>query len=192
MLPSTELRLTPGPACSLAEDLACSHPRLAGVAARRIGDDDLGFLGRLYAATRAEELASTGWSGEAQQQFLNQQFQFQHRYYQAHYANADFLLLQQEGEPVGRLYWQARGTQATLIDISLLPAQRGRGLGSALLQVLTARADSLLQAIDLHVEPANPAHRVYERFGFAIIATNGVYLKMRRLPGQGTPQEAAP
>jgi ribosomal protein S18 acetylase RimI-like enzyme len=173
---------------SLAEDLACGHPRPAGLAARRIADEDLVFLSLLYAATRAEELASTGWSGEAQQQFLDQQFQFQHRYYQAHYADADFLLLQREGQPLGRLYWHTRGSQATLIDISLLPAQRGQGLGSALLQMLTARADALQQAIDLHVEPANPAHRLYERFGFAAIATNGVYLKMRRLPGQRGPQ----
>lgn len=172
----------------LAAELACGPPRVAGLAARRIGDDDIGFLSRLYAATRADELACTGWSGEAQQQFLDQQFQFQHRYYQAHYADADFLLLQLEGQPVGRLYWHAGGAHATLIDISLLPAQRGMGLGSALLQALTARADSQQQAIGLHVEPANPAQRLYERFGFAIIATNGVYLKMRRLPGRGGPQ----
>lgn len=173
---------------SLAADLAYNHPRLDGIEARRIAADDLGFLSRLYAATRAEELAATGWSGEAQQQFLEQQFQFQHRYYQAHYADADFLLLLRDGQPVGRLYWHVRAAQATLIDISLLPAQRGQGLGTALLQGLTARADSEQQVIDLHVEPANPAQRLYQRFGFSTIATNGVYLKMRRLPGQGGSQ----
>lgn len=162
---------------------ALPGPRLGGVRVRRIMDGDLGFLCDLYATTRAEELAASGWPQQARQEFLAQQFQFQHRYYQAHYGDADFLLLLLHGQPVGRLYWREHGTQATLIDLSLLPAHRGLGLGTALLEILAAHADSLRQSISLHVEPSNPARRLYERFGFTTMATYGVYLKMRRPPG---------
>lgn len=155
-------------------------PALHGLTARPIGSGDLGFLGALYASTRASEMAQAGWPEAQCRQFLAQQFDLQHRYYQAHFGDADFLLLLRGDEPVGRLYWREGGDSASLIDVSLLPAERGRGVGTALMQILTERSDRLSRAIVLHVEPTNPAHRLYRRFGFEVVADNGVYLKMRR------------
>jgi ribosomal protein S18 acetylase RimI-like enzyme len=157
---------------------------LAHITARRIAEHDLGFLRGLYASTRADEMAATHWPQEAQRQFLAQQFELQHWHYQAHFAGAEFLLLLWQGQPVGRLYWHAKGQggQATLVEISLLPAYRGRGVGSALLSVLAAQADLDGQSISLHVDPANPARRLYERFGFTAIAAPGGYLRMMRRP----------
>jgi GNAT superfamily N-acetyltransferase len=166
---------------------AACHPCLRDLAVRRINDGDLGFLDDLYASTRAEEIAASGWPLEAQRQFLAQQFRFQHQYYQAHHAGADFLLLLRQGAPVGRLYWRAREQDATLVDISLVPPQRGRGLGTALLGLLVAHADLEGWPIDLHVEPANPARRLYERLGFAATHTHGVYLRMLRTPHTPSP-----
>jgi GNAT superfamily N-acetyltransferase len=157
-------------------------PGPAGIGTRPIAAGDMDFLCSLYASTRTQELAATGWPEAAQRQFLAQQFDFQHRYYQEHHADAEFLLLLRHDRPIGRLYWRARPAQATLIDVSLLPDQRGQGLGSALLQDLTARADRQGQDIDLHVEPANPARRLYERFAFTAVDVHGVYLHMRRTP----------
>jgi ribosomal protein S18 acetylase RimI-like enzyme len=155
-------------------------PVLKNIEARPIETADLDFLQRLFASTRAEEIAAAGWPPEVQAQFLAQQFDLQHRYYQEHYADADFWLLLCKGKPVGRLYWWAHDASATLIDISLLPEERGQGVGTALLALLTAQADGLGQSVSLHVEPANPARRLYARFGFDAVADNGVYIKMRR------------
>ncbi|QDQ29279.1 GNAT family N-acetyltransferase [Chitinimonas arctica] len=153
---------------------------LAHLYARPIRDEDLDFLFDLYASTRAEEMAATGWTPVEQQGFLHQQFQFQHRYYQEHYHDAQFLLLLRRGTPIGRLYWWHTASRATLIDISLMPAVRGQGLGSAVLELLTRQVDKQAQPISLHVEPENPAHRLYRRFGFEVVADNRVYLKMER------------
>lgn len=147
---------------------------------------DLGFLQRLYASTRAEEMARTSWPSHECEQFLAHQFGCQHRYYLDHYADAEFLLLERHGRPVGRLYWNGVGRNAQLIDISLLPEWRGRGYGSQCLQRLVDRADRMSfsdgcgQSIGLFVEPDNPAHRLYRRFGFEVVADNSVYLQMRR------------
>lgn len=147
---------------------------------RPIRSEDFPFLQSLYALTRADEIAATGWPEAERHQFLLRQFELQHTYYQAHYANADFLLIEQGHRPIGRLYWRARGHSANLIDVSLLPEERGRGIGSALLTGITRDADEAGLPIGLHVEPGNPALHLYRRFGFEREADNGVYVKMRR------------
>jgi len=166
---------------------------LAGITARRIAEHDLGFLRRLYASTRAEELAATHWPEEAQQQFLAQQFELQHRHYQAHFADAEFLLLLRHEQPIGRLYWHAQARQATLVEISLLSAHRSQGVGSALLSALIAQADLKGQSIDLHVDPTSPARRLYERFGFSPAAPpQGGHLRMMRRPHAREPAAGKP
>lgn len=159
---------------------ACSSPALTDIGTRPIEAADHAFLRALYASTRAEELTATGWPPEAQERFLEQQFELQHHYYHEHFGDAEFVLLLRGDEPIGRLYWRDRGDPASLIDMALLPAERGKGIGSALLAGLTARADGQGRAIVLHVEPHNPALRLYLRFGFEVVADNGVYAKMQR------------
>lgn len=155
---------------------------LRGVSSRPIDTGDMPFLGTLFAATRADEVAATGWPPETQQRFLAQQFELQHRYYQQHHAGAEFLLVLRDGVPIGRLYWRGTGHEAALIDISLVAAERGRGLGTTLLLQRLAQADALGQAVGLYVEPHNPALRLYRRLGFDVVDDNAVYLKMRRRP----------
>ncbi|WP_217808722.1 GNAT family N-acetyltransferase [Derxia lacustris] len=153
---------------------------LAGIELRPIGDGDRDFLAALFAAVRRNEVAATGWPAERQQAFLAEQFSYQQRYYRAHFADADFLLLMRAGRPIGRLYAQACNGVLTLIDISLIEAVRGQGIGSALLQGLVALADGAGLAMSLAVEPDNPARRLYERHGFAVADASGFYLRMLR------------
>jgi GNAT superfamily N-acetyltransferase len=82
-----------------------------------------------------------------------------------------------EGERVGAAWWR-HFTSAnhgygfldpTIPELSLavVPSHRGRGIGTALLGELIARArDEQLPALCLSVEFGNPALRVYERAGF--------------------------
>lgn len=167
--------------------LASASPPLDGLGMRPIAVPDHDFLCSLYVSTRAHEVAATGWPDIECERFLAQQFEFQHRYYQEHYADAAFLLLMRDAQPVGRLYWwesDRKGDcgehRASLIDISLLADERGRGVGSALLSLLVARADHTGRIIELHVEANNPALRLYRRFGFEPVGGNHVYVKMRR------------
>src|SRR5688500_1918182 len=92
-----------------------------GISYRPIGEADLPFLFAVYASTRAEELAITGWTDEIKQQFLTQQFNAQHAHYQRHYPDAEWLVIERGGEPAGRLYMEEWPSQIRLIDIALLP-----------------------------------------------------------------------
>jgi ribosomal protein S18 acetylase RimI-like enzyme len=111
--------------------------------------------------------------------FLDMQFRAQHAHYQQHYPQADWLVTMRGGEDVGRLYIERWPSQHCIIDIALLPAHRGRGLGSALLRDLLDEAATAGKAVSIHVEKNNPAMRLYHRLGFTTEADKGVYDLMR-------------
>jgi ribosomal protein S18 acetylase RimI-like enzyme len=64
--------------------------------------------------------------------------------------------------------------------VILAPPQRGRGIGTALMNSLIARADAVDKPVTLHVEPWNPAKNLYERLGFETVELRGIYEFMRR------------
>jgi GNAT superfamily N-acetyltransferase len=166
------------------------------LALRPATPSDLAFLEALYASTRAEEMALTGWPAEQCRAFLAQQFKAQHGYYHEHYEDAHYLVVCQGDTPIGRLYWYERdAARINLMDVAFLPPWRGQGLGTALLRGLSTWADLHGQLIELHVEPGNPARRLYQRLGFTAQDNNGVYLRMHRAAqpagAPSTRQEAA-
>jgi len=151
-----------------------------GLETRTIESSDYDFLYQLYASTRVDEMVSMGWSEEEQHAFLTQQFEFQHRYYQEHFSDAQFWVLLREAVPIGRLYWWVRNKHAALIDLSLMPAWREQEIGTAVIQSLVEHADKHGLTISLYVESTNPAYRLYLLFGFEVVRDNGMHLKMRR------------
>jgi len=143
-------------------------------------DADIAFLSGLYASTREEELRQVDWSDEQKHAFLHDQFTRQHAHYLQHYPRAEWLILEREAAPVGRLYVETTGVEIRLMDVALLPAFRGGGIGTALMHALLAHADALGLPVTLHVEPFNPALRLYTRLGFVALEERGLYLFMRR------------
>jgi GNAT superfamily N-acetyltransferase len=146
-----------------------------GIGFRPVRDDDLPFLFALYASTRAEEVAQTGWPEEMQRRFLAQQFDAQTRHYALHYADAERLVIEQDGAAIGRLYLDDDGEMIHLIDIALMPASRGGGGGTAILSDLLGQAGGKGRRVAIFVEKNNPARTLYLRLGFAPIRDEGVY-----------------
>lgn len=143
---------------------------------------DVPFLQALYAATRADELARVDWPREQADRFIAQQFRAQRSHYREHYPGAAFLVVEFDGEPVGRLYLHETGAELRLMDIILGEALRGRGLGRELLRAVVERALGQGLAVTLHVEPFNPARAWYERIGLELVEVRGVYWFMRLAP----------
>jgi len=137
----------------------------------------------VYASTRQEELAQTGWSEEQKASFLRQQFEAQSRYYREHYAGAEFSVILSDGRPAGRLYVARWPGEIRIVDIALLPERRNRGIGTKLLEDLIAESEASGKPLSIHVERFNPALRLYERLGFREVADKGVYFLMERAPG---------
>lgn len=149
--------------------------RPVGIRFRPSVDADLDFLAELYASTREAELAPVPWPEETKRVFLLDQFAKQHDHYQQHYEGADYWLIERDAEPIGRVYVYRSPGEIRLMDIALLPAQRGRGLGAALLAELIDEADRHEAQITLHVEADNPVKRLYQRLGFVLVEQRGPY-----------------
>lgn len=155
------------------------------VTLRPIRPDDEMFLSHVYASTRLDELAVTDWTDEQKAAFFQMQFVAQHKFYQDNYPDTDFLLILQDGTPIGRLYVARWKEEIRIVDIALLPAYRGTGVGTTILRDLLAEADAAGKPVRIHVERENPALRLYQKLGFVMIEDKGVYLFMERR-GRGT------
>lgn len=152
------------------------------VTRRAITPADDAFLAALYASTRAEELAPVPWSDAQKQAFLRSQFDAQTAHYAQHYADrSTFELVLVDGAPAGRLIVHRGERDVRIVDISLMPAFRGRGVGSGLLAALIAEVEAAGKSLSIHVEYNNPALRLYTRSGFVKVGEHGVSWLMERV-----------
>ena len=149
-----------------------------GLTLRPITAADAPFVAALYASTRAEEVARFGWPAGQQRAFLVQQHEAQERYFRTRYGEAAWLIVEREGGAVGRLYLSESGHALHVIDITLLPAVRGRGFGGALLADLLAAAAGTGRTVSMQVERNNRALRLYRRLGFDVVDGEGAYLQL--------------
>lgn len=145
-------------------------------------DDDIPFLMQLFASTREQELALVPWSAEQKRAFLDSQFDAQRRHYRSTIDGCIYDVIEQHGVPGGRLYLDVRQTRLHVVDISLLPEWRGRGIGTAIFEALQAGGRARGMGVGIFVEKFNPALRLYRRLGFTDIADRDVYLEMEWLP----------
>ena len=143
-----------------------------------VGDEE--FLYGVYASTRQEELAQTGWSEAQIDTFLRQQFDAQSRHYGEHYQEASFDVILADGHPVGRLYVARWPEEIRIVDVALLPEYRNAGIGTKLLEDLISESEASAKTLSIHVERFNPALRLYRWLGFRQKADKGVYLLMER------------
>lgn len=152
---------------------------------RPIQEGDLPFLAELYASTRAAELAQVPWPPDQVQAFLLDQFHLQHHHYQSHYEGAAFDLVLADGVPAGRRYVARWPGELRLMDIALIPAYQGKGLGRQMMRALLDECDRTGCLLSLHVEQDNPALQWYRRLGFVESGIHGVYVRMERTPVAG-------
>jgi ribosomal protein S18 acetylase RimI-like enzyme len=145
--------------------------------------EDAEFLYSLYAAARAEEMALTPWNDVQKESFLRMQFQLQSEHYHRYYPDAQFQIILSGGRAVGRLYVHRGSEEIRVIDISVSPEHRGRGIGSTLMRELLAEAAGAGKPVTLHVERNNRALELYERLGFELREDKGIYLFLGWQPG---------
>ena len=144
--------------------------------------DDEPFLHEVYASTRTEELAVTGWDDATKQAFLEQQFRAQHDYYRANYTGASYDVVLVDGAPAGRLYVARWDDEIRVMDVALLARFRRKGVGGVLMRRLLDEAAGDGKPVTIHVERENPALVLYERLGFELVEDRGVYLFLRCVP----------
>ena len=155
-----------------------------GLALRAATAQDQAFLRALYADVRADEVALAGWPRPLAEAFLDSQFDLQVGHYARTFPGADILLILAEGAPIGRLYLHDSDQGRLIVEISLLAAWRGRGLGGALIRQIQAQSRRAgLPRCWLHVAHHNTAaRRLYERLGFRVTDQDQTHCRMDWTP----------
>jgi ribosomal protein S18 acetylase RimI-like enzyme len=141
--------------------------------------EDQDFLLNVYASTRLDELAVTGWDDNQKLAFIRMQFLVRER----SWPEVDSKIILLNGHPVGRMLVDRSDAEILLRDIALLTEYRNAGIGSRLLQDLMNEAAAARKLISLHVLSTSPAVRFYERLGFTKTSTEpAAYLEMKWVP----------
>jgi ribosomal protein S18 acetylase RimI-like enzyme len=152
------------------------------VALRAATPEDTPFLARVYGSTRAAELACLPFSEAERTAFLAQQFAAQGAHYARVFGDAEVDVVLVDGAAAGRLIVARRGRTIHIVDIALLPAFRGRGIGTRLLAPILAEADAAGATVTLHADRAGAARRLYARLGFVVVEEDALHVTLNRSP----------
>ena len=138
------------------------------------------FIETVYRSTREAELSLTNWPEQQKKAFIIMQLMAQLAEYKKNYPGAVYQIVLYKKKAAGRFYTWENDNEIRLIDITLLPQFRGKGIGTQLLQELIKKSIAVKKKISLHVEPGNPALQLYRRSGFKHIKNNGRHYYMEK------------
>jgi GNAT superfamily N-acetyltransferase len=152
---------------------------------RPAAEADYEELVRVYASTRAAELAQvTWWDDDQKLAFCRAQYDAQKEEYDARFPDAEYDVIELEGRTVGRVWVGRAEEELRLLDIALLPEAQRRGLGAAIIGALIEEARASGKRLRHMVFMLNTdARRFYERLGFRVFEDLGGYLHMEWTPG---------
>ncbi len=137
------------------------------------GDDDL--LLRLYASTRAAEVAQVPWTPEQKDAFVKMQFVAQKQHYCATYPRADHQIICWQEQGAGRIYLDRNNESFHILDVTVLPELRNNGIGSKVLGWVMDEARTAGKPVTIYVETYNSSLRLFERLGFRQSRTEGIH-----------------
>ncbi len=115
-------------------------------------------------------------------QLLEMQFQAQCQHYASVFPAATDSVIEvcdAAGQhAVGRVIVDENDSRLQLVDISILPQWRSRGLGTEVISSLQTSAQSKQKVVRLTVNRLNPAIRCYEKLGFTTVGENDFFYEM--------------
>lgn len=157
-------------------------------AARR---DDAVFLFELYASTREGEFALL--DPETRLAIVRMQYAARRAGYAAAFPHAEQSIVECEAEPAGQVIVASSPEEIRVVDISVLPAYRRRGLGRSVYAQLIERAAVTATPVTATVAKSNePSIAFHRALGFAVtgedalsysVALTGISSSSRTRPG---------
>ena len=153
-----------------------------GLALRPALPADELFLYQLVYDNLYEQLLADAWDPSVREPLLKMQMEGQRAGFAAHHPNAEHAIILYDDEPVGRLVFDRGPEMHWLVDIVIAHKYRGKGIGTWILRAICTEADMTRKPIRLHVNPLNPALRLYERLGFRLVDDQQAMRLMERTP----------
>jgi GNAT superfamily N-acetyltransferase len=131
-------------------------------------------LDALYVTSR-EDLYGISSDPAVVMQVIQMQQQVQTAGIREVYPRAQLLLLEREGEPIGRVVVDVGRNDIRLVDIAIVPRHRRHGAARAVLHTLQAAAQAQGLAMTVAAAKFNEAARqLYGRMGFVVRSDDGV------------------
>ncbi len=124
-----------------------------------------------------EDLAAL--AAPLREQLLRQQFCGQDATYRANYPDARFEIVECDGAPIGRIVTARTPDALLIVDLALIAAWRGRGIGAGLVNgvLIEARAAGLPVRLSVSANNAQ-ALRFYLRLGFTPVETSAIDIRL--------------
>jgi ribosomal protein S18 acetylase RimI-like enzyme len=133
---------------------------------------DYDFLWWLHRATMRQYVEKTwGWDEAWQSQF-----------FQEHFDPTTREIVESNGVPIGCITVERSEGLIFLAAIEIAPDYQNRGIGTKLIRALLDEANDRGVSVELSVLKVNPARRLYERLGFAIVGETETHYLMRWRP----------
>src|SRR5437867_2938403 len=149
---------------------------------RRACSEGEPFLFALYKDVRAGE--TLGWerTEERRDAFLTMQHRARIAHNAAYFAGAEEHIVLLDDRPIGRILVRRTSDEIQLVDIAILAAHRGGGIGAQLIRDLQGEAARAGVPIRLRIADTNRAIRLYQRLGFTRVQSLGTHLSMEWRP----------
>ena len=145
---------------------------------RAATEDDRECLFEVFRNTRAPGDARPAHPESEREALLRARFNAREEQYREDYPLADFDVLTVDGEPAGNLYVDRGDDEFVIIDISLLPEFRNRGIGTAVIGRLVEEAGRLVLPVRALVRHHSRASRFWRRLGFERVGDDGTHYEI--------------
>jgi ribosomal protein S18 acetylase RimI-like enzyme len=130
------------------------------------------FLYDVFASTWQSEVATLPNQNLAQHVLRIQHIAQERRFASSHPGYQRYLVLA-DGHPAGRLYLQEQGLTLHIVDLTLMPQFRSRGIGTMLFRDLFALAIRQSRSISTRVDRSNRrATDLHASLGFRLVAVD--------------------
>jgi RimJ/RimL family protein N-acetyltransferase len=140
---------------------------------------DEAFRFRLFCDSRLPQWYAVALDPELRERLMRHQYEAQSTTYRARFPQARFDIIELDGETIGRIVVNRPGSMVHVVDHAIVPALRGRGLGTAIMRALMEEAAAAGLPVRLKVADANdPSLRLYLRLGFKPIETVPAYIEL--------------
>src|SRR5262245_37047460 len=154
--------------------------RLGVLRLRPERQQDEDFRYRLFCDSRTPEWDRIRANPALFEQLMQHQFRAQNAGYRSQFPDARFDIIELADEPIGRIVIDRPGNEIHLVDQAIVPEQRNRGIGTAIMRYLLAEAEDARLPVRLFVSSDNdPSLRLYLRLGFVRIQSVPAYIELQ-------------
>jgi ribosomal protein S18 acetylase RimI-like enzyme len=145
-------------------------------------ENDSEFFIKLFGEIKSSELFLDSWPEPVRCQMINMQYNAFMQSITTEFPHHIDYLIWHQSEKAGRLQLDKNKEAYRIINISLLPAFRNKGIGTRIINDILIEANRKGIPVFLEVDRINPAQNLYFRLGFKVIQQDEIKYSMKYTP----------